>query len=319
MKYLESIISKLSLFLIVLSLCYCQSRKSTITNSKNDKPFTFFVLGDWGVKGQGNQLPVANEMIRQSKKNKLSLILTVGDNFYEDGVSSINDEHWKLSYKNVYKELTKKYPWYVALGNHDYRGNVEAQLDYHSVNGNWNMPGRYYTFNKTLSGKQKVRFIIIDTDPYIPAYYADPIYKKVIAAQDTAKQTRWIDSVLASSKEEWKIVVGHHPLYYANAKRPDTSTLVRVMEPLFEKHKVQAYIAGHVHDIEYNLLKQSRVGHIISGSGAKSVPSAPKADYTLFSSNVPSFTLCTIQNNQLTFKFIDTTGSTIYQNTIQKS
>ncbi len=304
---------------MVLIFNNCKSLQPVQVNKKHENPFTFFVLGDWGVKGQGNQLPVANEMIRQSKLNKLALILTVGDNFYEDGVSSINDEHWKLSYENVYKELTRKYPWYVVLGNHDYRGNVEAQLNYHSVNHNWNMPGRYYTFIESLPGKQKVRFIIIDTDPYIPSYYTDPIYKKVIAAQDTAKQTRWIDSVLVTSKEDWKIVLGHHPLYYANAKRPDTSTLVRVMEPLFEKYKVQAYIAGHVHDIQYNLLKNRKVAHIISGSGAKSLMSAPKSDYTLFSSNAPSFTLCSIQNNQLTFKFLDTTGRTIYQNTIQKN
>ena len=217
-------------------------------------------------------------MIRQSKLNNVSLIATVGDNFYEDGVASLDDEHWKQSYENIYKELTKKYPWYVSLGNHDYRGSVDAQLNYHSINPNWNMPDRYYTFVRDVAGKQKVRFLIIDTNPYLPAYYTNSLYKNIITQQDTARQTRWVDSVLASSQEDWKIVLGHHPLYYSNATNPDTATLVRVMEPLFEKYKVQAYIAGHVHDIQYNIVKGRSVTHIISGSGAKSIQTAPPSN-----------------------------------------
>jgi tartrate-resistant acid phosphatase type 5 len=313
-------LKRLLLAFAIITVYNCCNTTASLSGKKNKaaEPFTFFVLGDWGAKGKGNQLPVAKEMIEQSKLNKLSMILTVGDNFYEDGVSSINDEHWKLSYENVYKDLTKKYPWYVALGNHDYRGNIEAQFKYHTVNSNWNMPSHYYTFTKSTPGKQRIRFIIIDTDPYIPSYYSDPIYKKVISAQDTAKQTRWVDSVLAGSKEEWKIVAGHHPLYYTNAEKNDTSALVRAFEPLFKKYKVQAYIAGHVHDLQYNLPANSSTGYIISGSGSRLSSASPKAAYTLYSSSKPAFTICSIQNNELVFKFIDTTGNVLYQNTIRK-
>ena len=305
-------------FLLTFVFANCHSSKSAAGNTTPDQTFTFFVLGDWGLKGKGNQLPVANEMIRQSKLHEPSLIMTVGDNFYENGVSSIDDEHWKLSYEDVYKDMTKKYPWYVALGNHDYRGNVEAQIGYHSINPNWNMPARYYTFVKTLPSNEKVRFLVIDTDPYILSYYSDLNYKKVIAEQDTAKQTRWIDSVLAASKEEWKIVAGHHPLYSADDKRPDTSNLVRVMEPLFKRYKVKAYICGHVHDIQYNYPGNGNTGYIISGSGAKTIKPVSNADFTLFSSTAPCFTVCSIERDQMTFKFIDTTGKAVYQNVIKK-
>jgi predicted MPP superfamily phosphohydrolase len=275
------------------------------------------VLGDWGVKGKGKQIAVANEMIRQSKLSNLSFIVTIGDNFYEDGVAGIDDEHWKLSYENVYKELTRRYPWYVTLGNRDYRGNVEAQLNYHSVNPNWILPDRYYTFTKELGGNQKVRFIIIDSNPYVSSYYSDPLYKKTIS-QDTGKQSMWIDSVLATSKEEWKIMVGHHPLYYANAARPDTFTLFRVVKPLIEKYKVQVYISGHIHNMQYNYPTTGTTGYILSGNGAIPNPAAPKSDYTLFSSDVPSFTRCTIENNTFNFQFIDSTGSVIYANSIKR-
>ena len=122
-------IMKRSLFaLAIIIVCTaCHSTRSFVDGaSKPAGDFTFFVLGDWGVKGKANQVPVAKEMIRQSKLNNLSFITTVGDNFYDNGVTSLDDEHWKLSYEDVYQEPTKKYPWYVTLGNHDYRGNVEA-------------------------------------------------------------------------------------------------------------------------------------------------------------------------------------------------
>src|SRR3954454_24286684 len=88
--------------------CHTPSNLASAENQKNE--FTFFVLGDWGMKGGKFQQPVANAMIRESKRTNLSCILTVGDNFYDDGVKTVHDEDWNLSYKNVYGELTKKYP-----------------------------------------------------------------------------------------------------------------------------------------------------------------------------------------------------------------
>jgi hypothetical protein len=36
-------------------------------------------------------------------------------------------------------------PWYPILGNHEYRGNTQAVLDYSQVSARWEMPARYYT------------------------------------------------------------------------------------------------------------------------------------------------------------------------------
>lgn len=304
---------------ISLLLSGCRSAQSVSGSSQKEKaPFTFLVLGDWGFKGEGYQLSVAAAMREQSKKQPPALILTVGDNFYENGVKDTTDEHWQLSYENIYKELTRKYAWYASLGNHDYGGNPDAQTAYHAVNTNWNMPARYYTFTKKAGDRQTVRFIVIDTNPYISAYYTDPRYKLVMPLQDTAKQTRWLDSVLASSKEDWKIVVGHHPLYAANARPADTETLLHIMQPKFEKYNVQAYICGHDHILQYNRPEQSKTAYIISGGGGKPASTAPRAAYTFFSSNAPGFTSCSIQGNRLTFSFIDTTGSVLYYNTVSK-
>ncbi|XZF16218.1 metallophosphoesterase [Chitinophagaceae bacterium MMS25-I14] len=298
----------------VLSACSTQTKS---VGKQPAGPFSFFVLGDWGNKGGGYQLPVARQMITQSKVYNPSLILTVGDNFYEDGVKDIHDEHWQLSYENVYKELTKKYPWYVTLGNHDYRGNVEAEMQYRTVNPQWNMPDRYYTFVKTTPDHQKVRFIVLDTDPYADAYYSDPLYKDVVKTQDTAKQTRWVKHVLETAKEPWKIVLGHHPVYCVKPKPGETESLKKTMAPLFEQYHVQAYICGHDHVMQYNL-PGGTTSYIISGGGAKPNGKTAKEVYTMFSAGIPSFTAVTIKGNEMQFSFVDTNGTTVYHNVITR-
>ena len=72
-----------------------------------------------------------------------AFVISVGDNFYENGVASLQDPHWQQSFEHVYAAKSLQVPWYVVLGNHDYRGNVDAQLDYGKTHPRWNMPARY--------------------------------------------------------------------------------------------------------------------------------------------------------------------------------
>lgn len=89
-------------FLLVLlvgsGVLFCFYSCRTLFGGKASKaPFAFFVLGDWGRKGNGTQAAVARQMIAASRQQKPGLILTVGDNFYEEGVSSVTDPHWQAS------------------------------------------------------------------------------------------------------------------------------------------------------------------------------------------------------------------------------
>lgn len=306
------------LLLFVLAFTACHTARKVPEAQVGNTGFSFFVLGDWGHKGGDAQAPVANEMIAQSKLHHPDLVLAVGDNFYETGVESIYDEHWQLSYENIYRELTKKCPWYAALGNHDYSGSIDAEINYHQVNPNWNMPAPYYTFVKTTRDKQKIRFIVIDTNPYADAYYTDPRYKNRIVQQDSALQTRWLKEVLANAKEPWKIVVGHHPVYCVKPKPGETASLKRTMEPIFRQYHVQAYICGHDHIMQYFHPADGHTGYIISGAGGKSRKAVSDSN-TLFSQGVPAFTMATISGHQLKFQFVDTSGQVIYQDSISRN
>src|SRR5215813_9028063 len=107
----------------------------------------FLILGDWGRKGTPGQLAVADGMARVAEQLKSRFVVTTGDNFY-DGVTSLHDAHWQESYEAVYHRPSLQIPWYVVLGNHDYQGSVQAQLDYAYLSARWCLPARYYAVEK---------------------------------------------------------------------------------------------------------------------------------------------------------------------------
>ena len=287
----------------------CKSTNKTTGSNSAANDFNFFVLGDWGRDGKFYQQDVANQMIDQAKNLKPSFIMLTGDNFYDDGVKDINDNHWKASFDDIYKELTKKYPWYVSLGNHDYRGNPQAQIDYHSVNKNWILPDRYYTTVVKTNDGQKVRLVCIDTSPWYSDYYTA---KNMVGVktQDTAAQRKWIETTLANAKEPWKIVFGHHPVYSA-ALRGGTPELEKMLAPLLEKYKVQAYICGHDHNLQHNHPANAYTDYFVSGGGSE-VKDNPKFNKANFAESVAGFADVSIKGDSLFLKMIDKNGLVVY-------
>src|SRR5450631_2662486 len=83
----------------------------------------FIVFGDWGRKGEADQVEVAVQMAKAAKEAGAKFIISVGDNFYENGVASVDDKHWQTSFEQVYGDAALQVPWQVILGNHDYHGN----------------------------------------------------------------------------------------------------------------------------------------------------------------------------------------------------
>ena len=59
-------------------------------------------IGDWGRNGQFNQTLVAQAMARKAEKFKPEFIISVGDNFYESGLISAEDQQFDTSFTNVY-------------------------------------------------------------------------------------------------------------------------------------------------------------------------------------------------------------------------
>jgi len=271
----------------------------------------FFTFGDWGRNGHYNQKELADMMDIIGTKVEPEFIISTGDNFYPNGVASVNDPYWKTSFEDVYNGFSLFCPWYVVLGNHDYRGNYQAEIDYTQISRRWNMPSQYFFKDVEVDGV-KTRFVFIDTSPLNDEYYEADEFEKYskVHGQDTTAQLIWLDSVL-NADVDWKIVVGHHPLY-TGGKRVDDKSYVRThIESILTKHKVDIYFAGHEHDLQYIKPTSQPTHHIISGAGSEVRP-VGNMEYTKFAKSVQGFVMSTITADSIHHQFIDYKGNLLY-------
>ena len=102
--------------------------------------------------------------------------------------------------------------WYPILGNHEYRGNTQAVIDYSGISRRWVMPDRYYTVTIEPEDEEEAEYFsnakvfFIDTTPLIDQYYEEGDKYPDVFAQDSTKQLRWLEEELANMKEHPSIV-----------------------------------------------------------------------------------------------------------------
>jgi len=276
----------------------------------------FAVIGDWGRHGRTDQMQVATQMGIACQNAAASFIVSVGDNFYETGVTSTTDPQFQKSFENVYTAQSLQAPWHVILGNHDYCANCDAQLEYAKSHPRWNMPARYYSQVHPIGGfiantakAPRVEIFYIDTSPFIVAYKQHHLIAPNIANQNTAQQLQWLEQALAASNAQWKFVMGHHPIYSSGIAHGDQPEIIEHILPLLQKYKVNAYFAGHDHDLEH--LKVGNLDLIISGAGSENRP-VKTPGTSPFSRAVSGFMMTSVTAKAVQFQFIDNLGNLLY-------
>ncbi|MBV6644877.1 MAG: metallophosphoesterase [Cyclobacteriaceae bacterium] len=301
-------------------ICFVFAGQVALTscNSKsaNSNPGTsFIVLGDWGNYGSKKQRSVADQMNKWAANHPVDFIISTGDNIYSKGVSSISDSLWQLAYEDVYTgDHIKALPWYAVLGNHDYQGNYQAQIDYSQINGKWYLPATYY--NLTREGEAgTIEFFFLDTNPFKAGYHENPEKYIGIADQDTSAQKVWFTQQLEASKTDWKIVVGHHPIYSAG-RYGDAQNFIDWLTPIFEKHQVQVYFNGHEHDMQH-LKPPGKTHYVISGSGSKTRETG-KGPYTRFSGSRLGFVYVRLTSKEMLIQYVDNAGEVLHEASVKK-
>ncbi|MBB2201322.1 purple acid phosphatase family protein [Gluconacetobacter tumulisoli] len=239
----------------------------TIPAAARARTHNFVMIGDWGRRGHYEQTALGERMGRVAADHGSLYTVSVGDNFYDDGVTSVDDPQWRTSFEDIYTADSLKSRWRVILGNHDYRGDVDAQLKYgQAVDSRWYLPARYYVMRDQLADGSTADFFYIDTNPFISRYRGTKVR---IDGQDTATQLRWLEQGLATSDADWKIVVGHHPVYTAEG-RFDEPELIAAIPPLLKRHRVTIYVNGHIHNLQY--IERDGIHYINNGAGSRIDP-----------------------------------------------
>jgi hypothetical protein len=293
-------------------------KNSTIKDLRTTpKSLNFLIMGDWGRHGQMHQKKVAEQMSNAAEALNASFNLIVGDNFYPNGVASVNDPSWKSSFEDVYYQHPLFNDWYVALGNHDYRTNPDAEVAYSKISARWHMPSRYFSITKTLKDGTKADFFIIDTSPFQLDYYKDDLYADQVKLVDTLAQKKWLEEGLKNSKANWKFVVGHHPLFSAGKRKDKTSNMLYSFAGLFEKYKVDAYFCGHEHHLEYDVPSGFHFVQCISGSGGEAT-AVTQADFAKFAIQDFGFVAASLTSKELLLQYINEEGKILYTTALKK-
>lgn len=290
------------------------------TPIRKDSVLNFIVMGDWGRNGADHQKEVARQMDITATVYNTQFIISTGDNFYPSGVISEWDPLWRYSFEDIYTGFHLQWDWYPVLGNHDYKSNPDAQVKYSRISRRWQMPARYYSQKFFINGdtSQAILIAFIDTNPLIPLFYKNREYGPNVRSQDSTKQKKWLEKVLSdpSPNIKWKIVVGHHPIYSGGGRTEtyDTKAIRNWLSPVFEKYKVDVYLSGHEHSLQY-MKPAGTTHHFISGAASEKTP-AILIDISKFSASEYGFMLFSIQGKQLSMQTIDYTGKSIYQTTL---
>jgi len=285
----------------------------------------FAVIGDFGVGHQARYFDsltsgsgedaVLKVMMKTFKDKPYASVLTMGDNVYPSGQSTLFNEDIKRPLSGLQKEGVRFYP---VLGNHDVVDPTEGgkQLDY------WGTP-RYYQ-----SHIGNVDIFGIDTTLFFPGYGKHKQDKAYVDNPEQAKeagkrQLEWLDKALASSTAKYKIVYGHFPIYSQNEKLEPPGMLKELrddLEPILKRNHVDAYLAGHHHAYERNDYTKADIPEFISGAGGrvlspkeiKKVGMDPISPITTF---IPQrhFMMFEETPNGLSFQAIDKDGQIIDQ------
>lgn len=283
-----------------------------------DKKFNFYVANDLGRNGYYDQKPIA-ELMGQMSDNGASpeFVLATGDIHHFEGVQSTTDPLWMTNYELIYSHPELMIDWFPVFGNHEYRGNTQAVIDYSNVSRRWSMPSPYYT--KVFKDKDMtIRIVWVDTTPMIDKYLNDSESYPDAVKRGYTEQLAWIDSVLTVAKEDWVIVAGHHPIF-ADTSKSDTerSDLQKRLDPILRKHNVDMYICGHIHNFQHIRMPKTDIDYIVNSAGSLS-RKVHSIEGTVFCNPEPGFSIVSADKKTLELRMIDKKGNILHTVTRKK-
>ena len=220
----------------------------------------FLIIGDYGTSDI-HQKVVAESMINLIKEHKVKFICGLGDNIYDFGVKSVNDNKFITHFEEPYKDI--KLRFYQCLGNHDYGkilfnhiipDDFKYQIEYTKLSKKWYLPKRYYHYSKNINNV-KVNFFVLDTN-------IDLMEKAEIN-----EQFNYFKDLISKAKGDWNILYGHHTYRSVSGHGNALRYLENFLNALFSLNKIHVYMCGHDHTKQHIIKDNLHI--LVSGTGGK--------------------------------------------------
>lgn len=300
------------LFVLLALTCVGFAQTRELTKEEMDGRFNFYVVNDMGRNGYYDQKPIAERMGELEEIVGFEFVAALGDVHHFEGVASVNDPLWMTNFELVYSHPELMLEWFPVLGNHEYRGNSQAVLDYSRVSRRWCMPARYYTQVYEVEKGVTIRLLYLDTAPLIDKYREESDTYPDVCKQDMEKQLSWVDSVLSQNKATWTVVMGHHPMYAQTGKDEcEREDMQKRLDPILRKYNVDMYIAGHIHNFQHIRVKGSSIDYIVNSSASLS-RKVKEIEGTVFCSGLTGFSVCSASKKDLRLYMLDKDGKVLH-------
>ncbi|CEM39773.1 unnamed protein product [Vitrella brassicaformis CCMP3155] len=155
----------LLVLLVVVCAVGCCSASSLQPIGPLPNSVGFLTVGDWGdVEAK----KVADSMGDWAQRMDAKAVLSLGDLFYEDGVSGVDDPQFTDKFEQTFTAPSLQVPWITCTGNHDWYGGVEsidAELQYTHRSPRWHFPALNFTY--TLHGPGGLRVLVASVDTWL--------------------------------------------------------------------------------------------------------------------------------------------------------
>ena len=272
-----------------------------------------YIANDLGRNGYYDQKTIADLMGEMAEDVGPEAILAIGDVHHFNGVASVNDPLWRTNFEDIYSHPELMIDWFPVLGNHEYRGNTQAVMDYGKVSRRWMSGERYYTRTFVKKGVS-VRVVFLDTTPLIGRYQKETEKYPDACKQDAEGQLKWLEKTLSEATEDWVIVVGPHPIYAETSKNQEERDDMQArLLPILKSHKnVALYVCGHIHNFQHIKIQGDDIDYVVNSAGSLA-RKVKQTEGTVFCSPEPGFSVLSATKTALSLFMIDKKGKVLHE------
>ena len=83
------------------------------------------------------------------------------------------------------------------------------------------------------------------------------------------------------------------------------------LDPVLQKHKVDMYICGHIHNFQHIRVPGSNIDYVTNSAGSLARKVKP-IEGTVFCSSDPGFSIVTVSSEKLELRMIDKKGNVLH-------
>ncbi len=241
------------------------------------------------VGDAGEVNPTQTKVVIALANSDCSMVWHLGD-ITQLGVQSMDDPELEESFLTPFKPfLETGIPFYLTVGNHDYKGDPSVYLqvakDYPSIFH----PSNFYT--KTFDG---LCFFALDTTIFDKLYY---FYKR-------GSQIRWLEEEVEKLKDQcdFSIAVAHHPLF-SSGDRDRANPQLAIFLENYVFGTFDIYITGHNHVLADEGDHKETL-QLISATGALPGGSPGEIESGKFNIETPGYLRMTVVENIARYEFV---------------